>query len=338
MECRDRHQVTVVAFDGVSPFHLSVPCTVFGDNVDRIGSPRYDVTVCTESPGLVSTLSGFPIQIEHDLTATDTADTVIVPGWADPDQPATPALLQALQNAHRRGARVVGLCLGAFVLAEAGLLVGRTVSTHWVWADDFIDKYPNIKVDSGVLFVDDDDVVTSAGTAAAIDCCLHLLRRDHGAEVANRVARRMVTAPHRNGGQAQYIEQPLTSRVADDSLSDALTWALGNLSEPIGLNSMADRAIMSRRTFTRQFRKSTGTTLTNWLLTQRLALSQRLLETTDQSLELVARNAGFGSAVTMRQHFAAACSISPSAYRKQFQGPPIGTRMSTGDVAESGVS
>jgi len=313
------HTVAVIAFRGVSPFHLSVPCMVFGDDLARLGAPRYRLLICGEKTGLIATMSGFDIDVRHDLSALAEADTVIVPAWRDPDERPPEALLLALRKAHARGARIVGLCLGAFVLAEAGLLDGRAASTHWVWADDFARKYPRVKLDQKVLYVDDGDILTSAGTAAAIDCCLHLLRRDHGAEVANRIARRMVVAPHRNGGQAQYIEQPLPETGGSDQLAITLDWAIEHLDQPLGLDLLAARAAMSRRNFTRRFKMKTGTTVSQWLLNHRLASAQRLLETSDKALDRIAEITGFGSTVSLRQHFTSAFSVSPAAYRKQFR-------------------
>ncbi|SFI31473.1 Transcriptional regulator GlxA family, contains an amidase domain and an AraC-type DNA-binding HTH domain [Collimonas sp. OK307] len=313
------HTVAVIAFDGISPFHLSVPCMVFSDDLARLGVPRYRLLICGEKTGLIPTMSGFNIDVQHDLSVLAQADTVIVPAWRDPDERPPEALLKALRTAHARGARIVGLCLGAFVLAEAGLLDGRTASTHWVWADDFARKYPRIKLDRKVLYADDGDILTSAGTAAAIDCCLHLLRCDHGAEVANRIARRMVVAPHRHGGQAQYIEQPLPKASGSDQLTVTLDWAIANLEQPLSLDVLADRAAMSRRNFTRRFKMKTGATVSQWLLNHRLAAAQCLLETSDQAIDRIAETVGFGSTVSLRQHFAAAFSVSPAAYRKQFQ-------------------
>ncbi|MDQ0139038.1 GlxA family transcriptional regulator [Cupriavidus necator] len=312
------HTVAVIAFEGISPFHLSVPCIVFGDDLDRLGVPRYRLLICAEKPGLIATMSGFRIEVAHDLSALEQADTVIMPAWRDPAEPAPQALRDALRSASARGARMVGLCLGTFVVAEAGLLDGRTAATHWAWADDFALRYPRVRLDRDSLYIDDGAILTSAGTAAALDCCLHLVRRDHGAEVANRVARRMVVAPHRHGGQAQYIEHPLPQADGADRLGMTLDWAIAHLAEPLTLDTLAEKAGMSRRNFTRRFKAKTGTTVTQWLLNHRLTAARRLLETTDKGVELVAALVGFGSAVSLRQHFTQALAVSPSAYRKQF--------------------
>jgi transcriptional regulator GlxA family with amidase domain len=315
----EEHTVVVIAFDRISSFHLSVPCIVFGDNLARLGVARYRLLICGERIGLVSTLSGFDISVQYDLSALEQADTVIIPAWHDPDERPPQILLDALCEAHRRGARIVGLCLGAFVLAEAGLLEGRTASTHWVWGNDFARKYPNVQLDQKALFYDDGDILTSAGTAAAIDCCLHLLRKDHGAEVANHVARRLVVAPSRHGDQAQYIEQPLPKPTGNDLLSKALDWAIEHLDHPLGVDLLSSRAGLSRRNFTRRFKAKTGTTLTQWLLGHRLSAAQRLLETSEKSMEHIAAHVGFGSTVSLRRHFSTAFSTSPSTYRKQFR-------------------
>jgi transcriptional regulator GlxA family with amidase domain len=311
--------VAVVAFDGISPFHLSVPCMVFGNDFAASDGPRFKLVVCAEKPGTLSTTSGFGISVQKGLGALAKAQTIVVPSWRDPMERPPEALLKALQAAHKRGARIVGLCLGAFVLAEAGLLDGRPATTHWALAGEFAARYPQVRLQPDVLYVDDGDVLTSAGTAAGIDCCLHVLRLDYGAEVANRVARRMVVAPQRQGGQAQYVEQPLPATGADHRLSAILAWVQKNLGRPHTLDALAARALMSRRSFTRHFRQVTGTTVGQWLTSQRLGLAQRQLEATDRSMEQIALDAGFGSAVSLRQHFAATLGTSPSAYRREFR-------------------
>ncbi|MES2246981.1 MAG: helix-turn-helix domain-containing protein [Pseudomonadota bacterium] len=310
--------IAVVAFDGISPFHLSVPCMVFGEDRTDTGAPRFRVQVCAPEPGPLATNAGFTLVVPHGLEAIRRAQIVVVPSWRDDGRPAPPALIRALQAAHRRGATVVGLCLGAFVLAEAGLLDGRPATTHWHLAAAFAKQYPQVVLQPEVLYVDDGDVLTSAGTAAGIDCCLHLLRVRYGADTANRAARRMVVAPHRQGGQAQYIQQPVPAAAERDRLTPLLEWLGRHLQVPHELDELARRALMSRRTFTRRFRESTGTTVGQWLQNQRLALAQRLLETTDRSVERVAADAGFGSAVLLRKHFATAFKVSPTVYRRQF--------------------
>ncbi|HTD02706.1 GlxA family transcriptional regulator [Undibacterium sp.] len=316
--------VAVIVFDGISPFHLSVPCLVFGELHAGLGLPEFKICVCSAEPGpgkqAIQTSAGFTINTGYGLSVLARADMVVVPSWrADLARPSE-QLLQALRKAHKRGARIVGLCLGAFVVAEAGLLEHRTATTHWALAEEFARRYPHIGLDPNVLYVDHGDVTTSAGTAAGIDCCLHLLRSQFGSDVATHVARRLVVAPHRQGGQAQYIDQPLPVLASDDRLSRVLEWMLQHLAEPQSLDLLAQRALMSRRSFTRHFQKLTGTTVGQWLLNQRLAQAQRQLESTKRSIEDIANDTGFGSAMVLRRHFAGAFHTSPSAYRREFQG------------------
>ena len=312
--------VAIVAFDGISPFHLSVPCIVFGEDYSAGGVPRFELRVCAAEPHVLRTTAGFTIAAPHSLEAIATADIVIVPSWCDVLQAPSEALIDALRRAHGRGAQMVGLCLGAFVLAAAGILDGRPATTHWAWAETFARRYPAIRVDAAVLYVDDGDVLTSAGTAASLDCCLHLLRRRCGGRAANYVARRLVVPPHRQGSQAQFVEQPVGIDARDERLAALLEWVRQNLRESHSLDSLAQRVLMSRRTFTRRFRQATGTTVGAWLLGARLARAQHLLETTDESVERIAETAGFGSAVSLRQHFAEALKTSPSNYRREFRG------------------
>ncbi|ATE74510.1 AraC family transcriptional regulator [Lysobacter capsici] len=312
-------RLAVVAFDRISPFHLSVPCLVF-ENRGEGDLPPFDLRVCAAEPAPLRTRAGFDIATRHGLKSLDWADTVIVPSWRDGEERPPEALLKALRRAHERGAHIVGLCLGAYVLAEAGLLDGRRATTHWGWSEHFAARYPRVELQRDVLYVDDGRITTSAGTAAALDCCLHLLRRRHGAEIANRVARRLVVAPHRQGGQAQYIEQPLPASAQDDRLAAVLAWALAHLDQAHSLDALAQRALMSRRSFTRHFRDATGTTVGEWLAGQRLARAQRLLETSEHGLDAIAAQTGFGTAASLRQHFAARLGTSPSAYRRGFRG------------------
>jgi transcriptional regulator GlxA family with amidase domain len=312
-----RPSVAVVAFDRISPFHLSVPCMIFGDR--HPGLPPINFKVCAAESGEITTTAGFSIAVQHGLQALRTANTIIVPSWRDPEERPPEALLKALVAAHRRGAEIVGLCLGAYVLAEAGLLNGKRATTHWAYAPDFARRYPSIHVDADVLYVEQDNVLTSAGTAAGIDCCLHMVRQRYGAESANRLARRLVVPPHRQGGQAQFIEQPVPTTAKESQLAGLLDWVRGNLNRPHTLDSLADRALMSRRTFTRRFRQLTGVTVNKWLQDERLALAQRLLETSKHSIDAIATLAGFGSPESLRLHFRQAFKITPLAWRNTFK-------------------
>lgn len=312
--------VAVVAFDGISPFHLSVPCIVFGEDRTDAGLPRFDFRVCAAEPGRLSTTAGFTMAAEHALDALAGADIVIVPSWRDPAEAPPVALLDALRAAHARGAHLIGLCLGAYVLAAAGLLDGRAATTHWAWADDFARRFPRVRLDPKVLYVDDATLTTSAGTAAGIDCCLHVLRQLCGAEAANHVARRLVVPPHRQGSQAQFIEEPLPRHAHGDRLAELLDWLRGNLAAQHSLDALAARVAMSRRTFTRRFHRLTGATVGAWLLGERIAFARRLLETTDLSIDRIAEACGFNTGATLRQQFAQALKTSPSTYRREFRG------------------
>ncbi|MYN18199.1 helix-turn-helix domain-containing protein [Rugamonas sp. FT107W] len=315
-----KFRIAVIAFDGINPFHLSVPCQVFGAQRADCDSATFDVKVCAEDPGTpLSTTAGFDITATHGLAALSRADIVILPSWHSDCRPAPATLLQALRRAHQRGAQVVGLCVGSFPLAEAGLLDGRTATTHWALADTMSERYPKIKVDREVLYVDEGEVVTSAGVAAGLDCCLHLLRQLCGAEIANRVARQLVVAPHRQGGQAQFIERPLPVTGSDDRFAQVLAWVGEDLTQDHSIDVLAERALMSRRNFTRHFRQATGTSVKQWLLNQRLAHARHLLESSEVSVEMVAQQAGFGSALSLRQHFRATLRTSPSEYRKLYR-------------------
>ena len=314
--------IAVVAFHGISPFQVSAPCLVFGSDLRELGVPRFDLRVVAAEPAPLRTAAGFSIHTPHGLAALRHADVVIVPSWRHHGaEPVPEPLLRALRAAHARGATVVGLCVGAFVLAAAGLLDGRRATTHWHWAPAFAARFPAVNLDPSVLYVDEGRVVTSAGIAASLDCCLHLLRRWCGDEVANRVARRLVLAPHRRGGQAQFIEQPLPPPDADARLQNLLQWMLAHVDQRHDLDTLAARVSMSRRTFTRQFQKATGSSVVQWLTHQRLMFAGRLLETTDRPVESIAADAGFGSALSLRQHFAARYGMPPAAYRRQYRAP-----------------
>jgi transcriptional regulator GlxA family with amidase domain len=312
--------VAVVAFNGISAFHLSVPTLVFDETRQSRDMPRFRLKVCALETPPLRTSAGFDISPHHGLEALRDADIIVMPSWRDVDERPPQELLDALRDGARRGARIVGLCLGAFVLAEAGLLNGRKATTHWHWADRFAQKYPQVLLDADVLYADAAPLLTSAGSAAGLDCCLYLLQQLCGAEISHRIARRLVLAPHRAGGQAQFIERPLPAAGEQDRMGQLLEWLAQHFTEPHSLDALAKRAAMSRRTFTRHFRQLTGTTAGQWLLGQRLSHAQRLLESGPLDIEAVARQSGFGSALSLRQHFNATLQISPSSYRAQFQG------------------
>ncbi len=310
--------IAVVAFDRISPFHLSVPCAVFGDAAPDKGMFR--LAVCAIEPGALMTSAGFAVVVEQGLEVLEQADMVIVPGWHDPAVLPAQALLDALVAAWQRGAVIVGLCLGAYVLAEAGLLDKRRATTHWAYAQDFARRYPSVVVEPDVLYVDEGRIVTSAGTAAGIDCCLHLLRERCGSRSANAVARRLVVAPHRQGGQAQFIEQPVVQRTEDARLAAVFDWVRSHLPQAHSVDSLAERAVMSRRTFTRKFRQHTGVSVSDWLLQERLAAARQLLEDSQSGIEQIAESVGFGSVVSLRQRFRQAFGVSPAAWRRSFRG------------------
>jgi transcriptional regulator GlxA family with amidase domain len=307
--------VAALTHDGVANFELAVLEEVFGFQRPELGE-IYRFIVCAPA-GPVRTSAGFTIDQPHSLRQLVKADTVIVPSWEPDDEPPA-EVIAALQSAYKRGARVMSVCTGAFLLAAAGLLDGRRATTHWRYAQQLADRYPDITVDPDVLYVDEGQVLTSAGTAAGIDLCLHVVRRDYGANVANAIARRMVVPPHRDGGQAQYVDVPIPCECDDGAMADALSWMLENLEQPLTVDDVAQQFLFSPRTFARRFRQATGTTPHKWLQSQRILHAQRLLESTDEPVESVAARAGFGSAANLRQHFVAAVGTSPTTYRRTF--------------------
>lgn len=319
-----RHEVVVLALPSTVAFELGLPHRFLGGAVDAADRPLYRVRVATLDGGPVRTSAGYSVLPEHDASVLETAQTVVVPGvYGGPSMTEgtlPPELTEALRRAAAH-ARLVSICTGAFVLAAAGLLDGRPATTHWMHSATFAGLYPGVRLDPDVLFVDDGDVLTSAGNAAGIDLLLHLVRRDHGAEVANRVARRSVVAPWRDGGQSQFIERPVP--VAGDSgTAAARTWALEQLGEPLSLADLAAHSAMSVRSFTRRFRQETGLSPARWLTQQRVALARRLLESTDTPVERVAAEAGFGTTASLRQHLHSAIGVAPLAYRRTFRGTP----------------
>lgn len=308
----------MVTYDGLTPFEFGVACEVFGRARPELAVPWYRFAICAAAPGPVTTDTGFAVLVSSGLEGVDGADTVIVPPTEAHDSLA-PAVLDALRRAHGRGARLVSLCTGAFVLAEAGLLDGRRVTTHWTECATLASRHPTVTVDPKVLYVDDGDILTSAGSAASIDLCLHVVRSDFGSEVATHVARDLVVPPHRAGGQAQYIEAPLPERGDGDLFASSFAWLEEHLAEPVTIEDLASRAAMSPRTFARRFRATTGATPYQWLLRQRLALAQRLLETDDAPIDFVARASGFGTATNLRKHFQRVLCTGPQAYRRAFR-------------------
>ncbi|MFF1559528.1 GlxA family transcriptional regulator [Streptomyces sp. NPDC058279] len=316
------HRIAVLALDGVAPFELGMPSRVFGNALTADGDALYEVTVCTADGLPVASDAGFTVGVGAGPEALATADTVIVPPThAMPGllrgEPLPTALADALA-AIRPGTRVVSICTGSEVLAAAGLLDGRPATTHWVHAPAFQRAFPRVKVDEDVLFVDDGDILTSAGVAAGIDLCLYLVRADHGTAVANRAARLCVVPPWRDGGQAQYIVRPVPEpTVATTTATRA--WALERLARPLTLAELAAHARMSLRTFTRRFRDEVGMTPVQWLTGQRLDLARQLLESSDLPVDLVAHRSGFGSANSLRQHMRATLGISPIAYRRTYR-------------------
>lgn len=314
MPSRSPHRVVVLAQDGAYPFEIGIPARVFG-----AADGAYEVSLVTPTGGPIRTNAGFDVVPTTETRALAAADTVIV-------TPVDTSLLQrhapddvraALALVPRR-ARIVSICTGVFTLASVGMLAGRTITTHWQCAELFREWYPRVTVDENVLFVDGGDILTSAGVASGIDLCLHLIRVDHGAELANRVARRCVVAPHRDGGQAQFIERPVPE-VADASTSHARVWALEHLDEPLTIAHLARQALMSERTFTRRFRSETGLSPRQWLTRQRLTAARELLERTDLGMSDIAAAVGYATPTSLRTHLVSALGVSPTTYRRRFR-------------------
>ncbi|MER6014631.1 GlxA family transcriptional regulator [Streptomyces bluensis] len=313
--------VAVVLLDGVHPFELGVVCEVFGLDRSDEGLPVYDFAVASAEGPTLHTHAGFTIGTSYGLQRLEEADLIAVPAgesYARREYPA--ALLDALRRAADRGTRVLSVCSGVFVLGAAGLLDGRRCAAHWRHAEELARQYPRAIVEPDVLYVDADPVITSAGTAAGIDACLHLVRKEQGPQVANAIARRMVVPPHRDGGQAQYVEWPLP-RSRCDTVGEVLVWMEEHLDEEVTVEQLAARAHMSPRTFARRFQQETGTTPYRWILRQRVLLAQRLLEATDETMDMIAARTGFGTAAALRHQFVRSLGTTPQAYRRTFRGP-----------------
>lgn len=311
--------VVALVGDRVAAFELGIVCNVFGLDRTEENLPGHEFAVAGARVGEVPTTSGFSVRVTHDLDHVVSADLVTVPAWPTLDDPVDPAILDALRAAVDRGARVLSVCSGAFALAAAGLLDGRRAATHWQFADRLARRYPAIRVDRDVLYVADGPVLTSAGAAAGLDACLHLVREVHGPRTANELARRMVMPAHRDGGQAQFVDLPVPAAQDDYVLADLLDWMREHLARPLTVPALAARAVMSERTFARRFRAATGTTPHRWLLDQRLRRAEELLETTNLPVDQVADRAGFGAGDTLRHHFTARRGVAPAAYRRTFR-------------------
>ncbi|MCX3058846.1 helix-turn-helix domain-containing protein [Streptomyces beihaiensis] len=316
---RRREIVAVLLFSGGPIFESSIPLSVFGIDRQDAGVPRYRLLVCAGEEGPLRTTGGLELTTPQGLEAISRAGTVVVPAWRSITAPPPEEALDAIRRAHEEGARIVGLCTGAFVLAAAGLLDGRPATTHWMYAPTLAKRYPSVHVDPRELFVDDGDVLTSAGTAAGIDLCLHIVRSDHGNEAAGALARRLVVPPRRTGGQERYLDRSLPEEIGSDPLAEVVAWALEHLHEQFDVETLAARAYMSRRTFDRRFRSLTGSAPLQWLITQRVLQAQRLLETSEYSVDEVAGRCGFRSPVALRGHFRRQLGSSPAAYRAAYR-------------------
>lgn len=312
--------VAIVAVDGFSPFHYSVPCMVFGDSVSD--TRRFNLLICAEQPGLLTARDGFALNASADFKALEQADIVVVPYWGAVHQRPPQSLLDSLVRARAHGAEIVGLCLGAFVLGYAGLLDGKRAATHWEFEQAFQQLFPQVQLDINALYVDDQRMITSAGTAAALDCCLYIIRQRFGSLAANQIARRLIVPPHREGGQAQFIAQPVPKNTRDARINGLLEYLQQHIHEPHNLDTLAQVVAMSRRTLTRHFAHATGMSIADWLTAERLRRSQLLLEAGDMPVEQVAEMVGFRSAVTWRQQFKSRFGVSPREWRRTFRRGP----------------
>jgi AraC family transcriptional activator FtrA len=311
------HRVVALALDGLVLLDLAAPTHVFG----HCGAPHYSFALAAIRPGPVRSSTGIELAAPLGVDALTAADTIVVPGVGpDTDPEGFAQAAGAVARAHRAGARVMSICTGAFVLAQAGILDGRRATTHWDSTERLAARYPLVSVDPAVLYVDEGSVLTSAGVAAGLDLCLHVIRRDHGAALAAHIARRTVVAPHRDGGQAQFVARPIAEAGAGGgSLEPTRAWALERLEQPLDVITLARQACLSPRSFARRFRQETGTTPAQWVLDQRTRAAQTLLETTDLPVEHVAARTGFGSTTTLRTHFGRRLATTPTAYRRAFR-------------------
>jgi transcriptional regulator GlxA family with amidase domain len=314
-----QHTVAVAVTDGAPIFELAVICEVFGIQRIDLVDPWYEFRLCAAEPGPIRIAAGLTLETPYGLDELVSADTVIISAMPEPVRLSPPPpLIKAIREAHARGARIASICSGVYAVASAGLLDGRRATTHWMYANELARRFPAVKVDPDVLYVDDGEILTSAGTGAGIDLCLHMVALDFGAAVANTVARRMVVPPHRDGGQAQYVQTPITATGAA-GFGHVLDWAREHLYRPLTVADLADRAMLSQRTFVRRFAEATGMSPLRWLTAERIRLAQELLESTDEPVEWIARRTGFGTAPNLRQHFRRVMSVSPQTYRRVFR-------------------
>ncbi|MGI5461090.1 GlxA family transcriptional regulator [Streptomyces sp. CA-249302] len=316
---RRKEVVAVLLFRGGPILESSIPLSVFGIDRQDAGVPRYRLLVVAGEDGPLQTTGGLELVAPHRLDAISRAGTVVVPAWRSITSPPSEEALDALRKAHEEGARIVGLGTGVFVLAAAGLLDGRPATTHWMYAPTLAKRYPSVHVDPRELFVDDGDILTSAGTAAGIDLCLHIIRTDHGSEAAGALARRLVVPARRTGGQERYLDRALPDEIGADPLAEVVAWALEHLHERFDVETLAARAYLSRRTFDRRFRELTGSAPLQWLTTQRVLQAQRLLETSEFSVDEIAERCGFRTPTALRGHFRRQLGSSPAAYRDAYR-------------------
>ncbi|GJI97315.1 transcriptional regulator FtrA [Duganella caerulea] len=315
-----KHLVVALAYDRLCTFEFGCTVELFALERPELDVDWYDFAVCAVEPGPIRAAGGIIVQAPYAPELLERADTIVIPGWRDADEPPPPAMLEAIRAAHRRGARLCSICSGVFVLAAAGVLDGQRATTHWRYADRLAQRYPQIQVQPDDLYVDNGQVITAAGSAAGLDMLLHLVRRDHGAKVGNLVARRLVVAPHREGGQAQFLPRPM-ARGEQGRLSRLMDWLRSHPAQPHTVDSMAERAAMSPRTLQRQFQQATGFGPVEWLIRERIALVKDMLEEPDLPLARIAERAGFGSEESLRHHFRRLAATTPAAYRRRFTHP-----------------
>ncbi|PRC93230.1 transcriptional regulator FtrA [Solimicrobium silvestre] len=312
-----KHLVVALAYDGLCTFEFGCTVELFALKRPELDVDWYEFAICAAETGPIRAAGGFTLEVPHSLALLDSAATIIIPGWRDADELPAAALLDKIRAAYERGARLCSICSGVFVLAAAGVLNGKRATTHWRYAERLTQRYPAIKVQSDALYVDEGQIITSAGSAAGLDMLLHLVRRDYGAKIGNQVAQRLVVAPHREGGQAQFVPRPMAFDEAG-KLAKLIDWLRANLAQPHTVKSIAAQSLMSPRTLQRQFQEATGLGPIEWLIVERVAVAKDLLESPHIPLVHVAELAGFGSEESLRRHFRRLVATSPGAYRQRF--------------------